>query len=443
MPSRISIVIVVVALATLALAGPALALQRPPLWQQEWQPKGITFVQQVRLAAGPKGDLWVAGTGMTGRSDSDVFVARCRADGTRRWGRTLDFPVHGNQWMTEFAVDARGEIVLAGHVYTAAGRMRSFVVKLGTKGQSLWSRLSPKSPGVDRNVMDVVTDASRNIYVAGMGGATASAEDWALTKYSPSGKKLWARYRDGAHSMDSASAVAIDAKGRVYATGYLYTPTAASEMYTARYTSSGRRVWGRVWDAGVAPAGHDRAMSIAVTSAGCVVGGYSTPASTLEQGRILRYSAAGEKTLDWEAGIFGVARLQLTKVAVAGDQIAAAGTGGALTGSDQYFCAVSIGGDAGAGRAHLANSRAPGDGCKALAMGSSGRVYLTGIAGDVPPGRTARTLEWQPADLSVPWYSDLADPPGGMTGEDLSLRADSLYVVGTSAGACMLAKYAR
>jgi len=65
----------------------------------------------------------------------------------------------------------------------------------------------------------LAADAEGNVYVTGGAQEKDSSSDFVTLKYSPSGEQLWVkRYNNSESGYDSASALAVDAQGNVYAT---------------------------------------------------------------------------------------------------------------------------------------------------------------------------------------------------------------------------------
>jgi hypothetical protein len=63
-------------------------------------------------------------------------------------------------------------------------------------------------------------DAAGNVYVTGKSSSSSMHFDYATVKYDPDGNEQWvARYNGPGNGSSSASAIALDAGGKVYVTG--------------------------------------------------------------------------------------------------------------------------------------------------------------------------------------------------------------------------------
>ena len=112
-------------------------------------------------------------------------------------------------------------------------------------------------------VYDMKVDAAGNIYLVGtflgeasFGSTTLTSKglnDIYVVKLSPTGDVIWARSAGGTGS-DAALAVAVDATGNVYVTGYFKTQATfdtttvtgsatLGNFFLAKYSSSGQLVW--------------------------------------------------------------------------------------------------------------------------------------------------------------------------------------------------------
>jgi hypothetical protein len=156
---------------------------------------------------------------------------------------------------TPTAVDANGNVIVAGSSYSAATGYDYTVIKYDKNGNQLWvSTYDGNSyQGTDR-VTALTVDAVGNIFVTGK-SQNNYVSYYATIKYDPNGNQQWiARYKGAqiVNDDDVPAAIALDQQGNVYVTGtsglgaqfswyqtIKYSPTGA-ELWVNRYTGSGQ-----------------------------------------------------------------------------------------------------------------------------------------------------------------------------------------------------------
>ena len=177
------------------------------------------------------------GSAMTSKGSYDVFVASFTPSGVHRWSK--GFGSTSSDYGYSIAVDSSANVYVAGSFYydidfgggkiTAGGR-DGFVASFTTGGAHRWSK------GLGGTSTDysygVATDPAGNAYVTGyfntsadFGGGTLTSKggyDIYLVSYTSSGAHRWSRSY-GSSSSDLGRALATDAAGNLYATGYFYS----------------------------------------------------------------------------------------------------------------------------------------------------------------------------------------------------------------------------
>lgn len=143
----------------------------------------------------------------------------------------------------------------------------------------------------------IAVDAAGNVYVTGY--SNIDYVDYATIKYSSGGVMLWlAGYNGPGDYEDRANAIAVDGAGNVYVTGYSDGGGGNEDYATIKYNSAGVRQWVARYNG----TGNwtDRASAIAVDGAGNVyVTGYSTGSGTDHDFATIKYSSTG--TEEWVA----------------------------------------------------------------------------------------------------------------------------------------------
>lgn len=164
----------------------------------------------------------------------DLFALMLDSNGNPLWSKSFDLYNPGNTRAT--AIDADGNVIIAGDFYTAVdfggdvlvteGVDDIFVAKLDASGKHLWSRrFGGKS---DDRASGVGLDVGGNVVVTGMLSATADfgggpissagGADVFAVKLDPSGNHVWSR-RYGDTESQYPAGMAIDSGGNVFVTG--------------------------------------------------------------------------------------------------------------------------------------------------------------------------------------------------------------------------------
>ncbi|MDQ7797368.1 MAG: T9SS type A sorting domain-containing protein [Candidatus Edwardsbacteria bacterium] len=123
-------------------------------------------------------------------------------------------------------------------------------------------------------------DAAGNLYVAGS-SSNGSNSDFLIIKYNAvTGDTIWVRsYIGSADDDDGAKDCAVDNSGYLYVTGYYYNETQDEDYLTIKYnTTTGDTIWSRRYKGTVYANGSDIAYSCAVDDSGNLyVTGFSSP----------------------------------------------------------------------------------------------------------------------------------------------------------------------
>jgi uncharacterized delta-60 repeat protein len=137
----------------------------------------------------------------------------------------------------------------------------------------------------------IAVDASGNSYVTGYSQGVDL--DFATVKYNANGAQQWvARYDGPAHSGDIAYAIALDNAGNVYVTGSDQSIIYNTDYCTIKYNSTGVMQW-RAHYAGAAK-DNDEAYALAVDGSGNVyVAGYINGVSPSWDMATVKYNSAG------------------------------------------------------------------------------------------------------------------------------------------------------
>ena len=210
-------------------------------------------------------------------NSTDAFLAKYAADGHLLWTQQLGTSVY--DYAYGVATDAAGDVYLAGSTYGSLGGAYNrgagdaFVAKYAADGHLLWTQQlgSPR----DDYPEGVATDSAGNVYLAGwtpgsLGGANKGRVDAWVAKYAADGQLLWTQQL-GSPRVDEAHGVATDAAGNVYLAGLTkgsigYPNRGGADAWVMKLDTDGHRLWARQ----PGTADDDEALAVATDAAGNV-----------------------------------------------------------------------------------------------------------------------------------------------------------------------------
>ena len=224
-------------------------------------------------------------TNLTSVGDNDIFVSKMDANGNLVWAKSFGSTVYDVG--IDIAVDAAGNVYTTGNysgsvdfdpgagttILTSAGASDIFISKLDAAGNFLFAR-SMGGSTVDGG-LSIAVDASGNIYTTGAYSGTAdfdpgaavfslsslkAGDDIFVLKLNSSGNFLWARTAGGGNP-DQGTAIAVDAAGNVYVTGFyagdanfnplgfgaggLFTANGSNDFIIFKFDTAGIFTWAR------------------------------------------------------------------------------------------------------------------------------------------------------------------------------------------------------
>ena len=226
----------------------------------------------IAIAVDTKGYVYVTGSSYGQGTSSDYATVKYDADGNELWVARYDGPAHSAEVATAMAVDAYGNVYVTGWSIGDPLYMHNdfATVKYDADGNELWAARY-NGPGDSIEVpFAIAVDAEGNVYVTGFSGrATPEGyhQEYNTVKYDPDGNQVWvARYSDARGTFSSSYALALDSEGYVYVTGASQGVGGNSDYATIKYSPEG----GRVWVARYSSTGNGEAQSIALDAEGNV-----------------------------------------------------------------------------------------------------------------------------------------------------------------------------
>ncbi len=189
------------------------------------------------------------------RHSNDVVTIKYDNAGNELWAVLYSRVERGfslDDHPIKIAVDGVGNIYVAGFSYDMyAARESNFIVKYDTNGNYQWDAINYVINGYARS-SDMAMDAAGNVYLAGSAYGIETGLDFITIKYNTNGDELWtARYTGpgslGDRQSDTTNAVAVDAEGNAYVTGMSRGPDTSPgytfDYATIKYDTNGNEIW--------------------------------------------------------------------------------------------------------------------------------------------------------------------------------------------------------
>jgi hypothetical protein len=217
------------------------------LWMNRYDPGFNRHDVALALAVDQSnGNIYVTGTSEDNSGQEDIATVAYSSAGARLWTNRYDGPFFGENSPAAIAVNrSNGNVYVAGYAATTAYGIYDMVtLAYSSSGTPLWTNLfdydpSPSYDGLDFARALAVDENNGHVYVAGrFDHASIGVRLMGVLAYSSGGSLIWSNsYRAADDSGGQATAVAVDAGGNVYVTGY--SGTNHTDYVTLVYSSAG------------------------------------------------------------------------------------------------------------------------------------------------------------------------------------------------------------
>lgn len=274
------------------------------IWEHRYDGPAGHGDRSTAVAVDPNGNVIVTGKSNNGTSGSsssyhadDFYTAKyAAADGQLIWEQRYNSPTNGHDSPQAMAVDSDGNVIVTGVSFAnrtfGVNDLRDIYTAkyAATDGALLWDRRYNGPADRNDGPSGVAIDPSGNVVVAGYSYSPTNSDRYIAKYAADDGAIVWERRDSGpSNQASSASSVAVDDAGNVYATGNL-----AGDYYTAKYAGAdGALLWAQRYDGPSRT--NDWATRIALDGfGGVVVAGFSQ-----DDFHTIKYSATDGAVL-WE-----------------------------------------------------------------------------------------------------------------------------------------------
>jgi uncharacterized delta-60 repeat protein len=258
--------------------------------EEQWISTYEGLGEAKSIAVDASGNVYVAGHSYSELTDFDFTTIKYNSEGVEQ--RKVQYDGPGNSWdfVESMVGDDEGNIYVTGWSVGSETGFDYATIKYKSSCEELWVARYD-GPGNEEDVaFSIAVDDSDNVYVTGM-----SEWDYATVKYNPEGIEQWvARYSGLGDVEDMAYSIAVDGEGNVYTTGRSEGPGMGYDYVTVKYNSIGEEQWVAQYNG---PGNQDDVgCALVVDNEGnCYVTGYSYSSGAKYDYATIKYNSIGEE----------------------------------------------------------------------------------------------------------------------------------------------------
>ncbi|MGH7495311.1 MAG: SBBP repeat-containing protein [bacterium] len=269
-------------------------------WVARYNGPGNGSDEPCALAVDAAGNVYVTGLSAGSGTRNDYATIKYNSAGTEEWVVRYNSPANSTDNASALAVDAAGNVYVTGHSQSRTAFDLAFdyaTIKYNSAGEEQWVARYDGPGGFDDFAVALALDPAGEVYVTGYGTGSDTGDDYATVKYNSAGAEQWvARYNGPGNSTDHASMLAVDPAGNVYVTGW--SSGSGSDYATVKYNSAGAEQWIARYNGPVNDFNFASALALDATG-NVYVTGYSVGSGTSGDYTTIKYNSSGAE--EWIA----------------------------------------------------------------------------------------------------------------------------------------------
>ncbi len=389
------------------------------------------------------GNIYVTGDSYSEGSFSDYATAKYDSQGNQLW--SARYNGSDRRWgdhAAAIAVDDEGNVLVTGSSMGMGTGFDYATIKYDKSGNELWTARYNSPVNEWDRAEAIAVDASGNVYVTGYSPRLKTGYDYATIKYDANGRMAWVtRYDHG--GFDQAKALALDAAGDICVTGTSRDADTGLDFATVKYDTDGRQLWSARYNS--AYGADDQANAMIIDAGGHIyVTGYSRGAHSGDDYLTLKYDASG--SLLWAARYNGPSNAEDHAEALAVDMDGRLCVTGYSRGKDGTICYTTVKYDSDGSQLWVNTYDAPinlWDHAEALAVDPAGNAYVAVVGRGADSSYDYVTLGYDSDGIEM-WRARYNGPDRFFADHARAIRVDddgNIYVLGHSWGVRTLNDY--
>ncbi len=411
------------------------------LWESRYTSAGANVDAAVDLVIDNSGNVYVVGTSYSTSSGYDIVTIKYDALGAQQWIQVYNGTGNGLDEARDIEIDNNGNIYVAGYTAISGGNYDYVIIKYDNNGVQQWVNTYNGSANGFDEAYALAVDVNGNCYVTGGSDAGTQGSNFVTIKYDASGNIVWTQsYNGSGNSIDAATQITLDALGNVYVSGHSFGSGTDLDFATIKYSNAGTQLWvSRYNNSAINSFEIPEALTIDANGnvyvGGSSYGGLATDNDYL----LVKYNNNG--TLLWAQYFDGDANEEdkIYDIVTDGNEnvyVTGRSLGVNATGENIITLKYDINGSLIWRNDYNGPANGYDEG-RAIAIGNSGALYVTGYSAGNGTNNDYLTLKIDTLNGNIIWKARF-DGPSSNSDQAFAMQLDnieSIYVTGTSKGA--------
>ena len=234
-------------------------------WNLSFDGPSTSTDEAQSVALSGDGSVYVVGEFEVPGEFQNIHMKKFSASGLEDavgWSKTVNGSQFVNDLATGVAVNAAGEVYVAGYQAESSTNEDWFIRKYAADGTEIvggWNKLIDGGTSASQELLRALAlDTSGNVFVGGRLNPTNANEEWTIKKFAPTGVEdpAWNIIfnRDASSLLDDVFSLATDAQGNLYAAGLCASSTTGEDWCVKKYNTDGTEDtanWNKSYDGGI------------------------------------------------------------------------------------------------------------------------------------------------------------------------------------------------
>ena len=194
----------------------------------------------IALAVDAVGNVYAAGTHVTGNFQSEWVIVKYSSGGRVLWQKRHTGTAHGDVRLADIQLDPAGNAVVVGttNIFPSINGDTMTTMKLDSLGDILWVKDFVAGPSEHHLPLGLAVDRAGSVYVTGVPGAndTSTPPPPFTVKYDANGSRIFVLQAGG-------NSIAIDPAGDILLAGGSPSPAGPTAISASKFHPSGTKVW--------------------------------------------------------------------------------------------------------------------------------------------------------------------------------------------------------